>query len=63
MNRRYTWEKNGVNLNISSTGDRIVQQAGEGSIAMVISHKDEGVYQCMVTNPFGVAVSKLVNLR
>jgi hypothetical protein len=66
MNQRYTWKKNGVNLNISANNDRIVQLAGKGSIAMVMNahgDNDDGVYQCTATNPFGVSVSKLVNLR
>ncbi|XP_075525706.1 neuroglian-like [Dermacentor variabilis] len=60
----YEWTKNGERLDHASQSDRISQQPRRGSLVFSSPNDaDEGLYQCLATNPHGTAVSDPVSLR
>ncbi|XP_056002118.1 neuroglian-like [Ostrea edulis] len=60
----FSWKRNGIDFNPSGNDDRFTQLPGEGTLVInVPQDKDEGLFQCIATNSFGVSVSTLVQLR
>lgn len=61
---RYRWKRNGIDLNPSGNDNRFVQLSDEGTIVInAPEDKDEGIFQCIADNNFGISVSINVNFR
>ncbi|XP_048738673.2 neuroglian-like isoform X2 [Ostrea edulis] len=60
----YRWKRNGIDLNPSGNDNRFVQLSDEGTIVInAPEDKDEGIFQCIADNNFGISVSINVNFR
>lgn len=62
---RFRWVKNGRHYDPSAVeGARVATQADKGTIIISRPNEsDEGLYQCIVENPHGRAVSNKIYLR
>ena len=61
---RYLWKRNGIDLNPSGYDGRFVQLSDEGTIVInAPEDKDEGIFQCIADNNFGISVSININFR
>ena len=64
LTNRYKWQFNGKDFNPTGQGDRVVQLPNDGTIVFNYPEdKDEGVYQCLSDNGYGLSVSVKSNLR
>uniref|UniRef100_T1JIY4 Neuroglian n=1 Tax=Strigamia maritima TaxID=126957 RepID=T1JIY4_STRMM len=60
----YKWIKNEQTFQWNLTNDRIVQQPGKGTLVFTNPiDEDEGSYQCLVENDYGIALSNKVIVR
>ncbi|VDP80263.1 unnamed protein product [Echinostoma caproni] len=61
---RYVWYKNGKEFNWAANTGRYTKWPDEGTLIMARpGTDDDGMYQCLAVNQFGVAQSNMINVK